>query len=477
MAPVDDFEVTLADHIATLTRVSSPSPNPYPTPLSSVQRNRFSMPAIYTPHSRLPPTPPEFFPQYSNGMRVDMNQQCAYNGPVEKYWMGDRFAHHAQAAYVPPPVINRQHWAREQAQAQAGYPLPPPGIAHPNPAAKRTSLPPAYDNTAYAPRQERAPVPEPVPEPEKPSGGVSATLDYEMDLMTDFVGMKAMELIMNVTYDNGQRLQPSYRKFVNQILSSTRLPKATILLGLAYLKKRMLMLDISGHRLDHVYRYLTIALLLASKFLDDNTFQNKSWSEVTALTVTEINKLEKHWLEDISWNLHIDRDGKNEFREFSDKWNLFRDVRLAPATPPLAPVDTGRTRSYSTYVSAPVHPTQYFRPVTNEHTVQLPPVRHEDAQYWSRAEYSPPSAPHTGPTTPESYHNSYGWPTVAYDNNVSSYRQAAPTDYSRLPPIQTAYNHNTWFRQHDHAHAPINCFCGQNSNNFYTANYGPPIIA
>src|SRR5690606_36638662 len=65
-------------------------------------------------------------------------------------------------------------------------------------------------------------------------GGVCAVLDYEVELMADYVSEMATRLVMPQ-----RAINPAFRKFVSQILTSTRLPRTTILLGMNYLAKRI----------------------------------------------------------------------------------------------------------------------------------------------------------------------------------------------------------------------------------------------
>ncbi|ORX36840.1 hypothetical protein BD324DRAFT_651321 [Kockovaella imperatae] len=52
-------------------------------------------------------------------------------------------------------------------------------------------------------------------------------------------------------------------------------------------------------------RVAMLGLLLAGKWLDDNSFLNKSWTEVTGISVTQIYQLEVAALRDFHWALYI----------------------------------------------------------------------------------------------------------------------------------------------------------------------------
>ncbi len=72
-------------------------------------------------------------------------------------------------------------------------------------------------------------------------GGVCAVLDYEVEMMADYVSEMATRLVMPRSTVNA-----AFRKFVSQILTSTRLPSTTILLGMNYLAKRVNMMHAAG---------------------------------------------------------------------------------------------------------------------------------------------------------------------------------------------------------------------------------------
>jgi hypothetical protein len=154
-------------------------------------------------------------------------------------------------------------------------------------------------------------------------GGVCAVLDYETELMAEYVAEMAMRVVMpNSAVTN------AFRKFVSQILTSTRLPSTTILLGMNYLAKRVNMLNAAGPfkaQEGQVWRMLTVALLLGSKFLDDNTFQNRSWSEVSGIAVHELNTMEFEWLRHINWVLYVNLDRSHDYNAWLSSWKDWQD--------------------------------------------------------------------------------------------------------------------------------------------------------
>ena len=189
-------------------------------------------------------------------------------------------------------------------------------------------------------------------------GGVCAVLDYEVELMADYVSEMATRVVMPQ-----RQVNPAFRKFVSQILTSTRLPSTTILLGMNYLAKRTNMMNAAGQRNQsegQIWRMLTISLLLGSKFLDDNTFQNKSWSEVSGIPVQELNTLEYEWLGAIHWCLYVNLDESKDYQAWLSNWKEWLETkkrqqhvgrdRLAGSVSPVE-TDVSRSRAQQLYTA------------------------------------------------------------------------------------------------------------------------------
>ena len=276
---------------------------------------------------------------------------------------------------------------------------------------------------------------------EKIIGGVSAKLDYDMERMTDFVcemsqGMYAIlqspiciadvDIVRSI--QPGCSVHPTFRKWVSQVLSSTRLPSATILLSLHYLSIRMRKLsDRAGsYRAadGQIYRLLTIAFLLGSKFLDDNTFINRSWSEVSGIKVAELNRLETEWLIAIKFDLHLDPKEAQGFGSWQAQWQRYTPQLAAAPISKLAelmPLDTrvGHNNSVAHQrMSAPLFSQVYHDHSLGNYSADARQSRYKFpsfAQYdgWngsqSASDTSPASAPHSGPTTPEYFGGANAW--------------------------------------------------------------------
>lgn len=439
------------------------------------------MPSFFAPSLHgLPPTPPDIH----NGSSMESEQPFYMFGPSAfppRYSQtGCEFIeqYSQSACYTKPAPMNSHSQSvhplrggREIATAHSI--LPQQGAVRPmyGPLATAPVLPPIRNNVQLPSmdsnvipqyrRQDIMMQPEQSQhrKEEKTTGGVAAHLDYEMDQMSDFVAEMAQgmydlystkinlaDIDLARSVSPGLSVPPQFRKYVFQILSSTRLPSSTILLSLYYLASRMRMLSAAGVYTSgsgQVYRMLTIALLLGSKFLDDNTFQNKSWAEVSNIPVADLNAMELEWLFAFEWKIH-DRiyDEQDGFATWRAHWNTWRNKatlksREQPRQRPTPTIDTHATRSQpiSTPLLSPEGP--------------IPPQYQRRSQYensWlnpAALEYSPPSAPQSGPTTPD-YYPLGPWPFAA--NPAPSFPRAWVPQQTYIPrsaprPQHPSYHH------------------------------------
>ncbi|KAF9406699.1 hypothetical protein BGZ94_002985 [Podila epigama] len=153
-----------------------------------------------------------------------------------------------------------------------------------------------------------------------------------------------------------EKVQPTpiFRKFSLDVLSATLLSPSVILLALKYIQKLMANLQ-STNKIVNTgdgaeYRFFTGALILANKFLDDNTFTNKTWADITGMKIKDINHLEMQFLSGIDFRLFT------SLAEYSDWLAALAHFtsKFMPAQYPIV------HKHYSTITlsnSPPVHPT------------------------------------------------------------------------------------------------------------------------
>ncbi|GKZ28668.1 hypothetical protein AbraIFM66950_011104 [Aspergillus brasiliensis] len=112
----------------------------------------------------------------------------------------------------------------------------------------------------------------------------------------------------------------AFQKWVTNILSTTQVSQNVILLALLFVYRlKKFNPGVRGKK-GSEYRLMTIALMLGNKFLDDNTYTNKTWAEVSGITVQEIHIMEVEFLSNIRYNLFV---SKEEWNEWHVKLGLF----------------------------------------------------------------------------------------------------------------------------------------------------------
>ena len=291
------------------------------------------------------------------------------------------------------------------------------------------------------------------------AGGVSAHLDYDMDEMATFVTYQAQKLVFG-----SSNTVPGFRKFVSQVLTSTRLPSSTIILAMSYMRGRVNFYynrGTFGFTEQDLYHFLTLALLLASKFLDDNTFQNKSWSEVTRIDVKTINALEIEWMIDNDWRLGL-FDGHN-LRLWQD-WESLWDGHVANQK------EEARLAQQARIASEELKAKQIMETMQiGSRRQSIPHIRVQPIPYtpdpWSHmysSQNTPPSAPDTAPPTPEywgsSSHADWGHtsgisispystlPSSAYSSMSakSTHNTPAPPSYDSATEFGIKHQFNPW---------------------------------
>lgn len=444
------------------------------------------MPSFYSFEMprQLPLTPPEYYEAYPDStIGADYQPtQCASqpcpSSRYEDYELG-RCSFSKQSGHTLAPLTDAASGKENERWLANGLTAPANGLSCALSTSVAPLLPPikapgrSLKETHQVQSRPGLPAPPAAPiQEEKPTGGVSAHLDYEMDSMAEFVAEMAQGMydlyesricLADIDILRSVHPKPSgapgvsaFRKYVLQVLSSTRLPSSTILLGLHYLVTRMKMLSTQGKYPkggSQIYQMLTTALLLGSKFLDDNTFQNRSWSEVSNIPVGELNVLELEWLDAIKWDLHVDPDDAQGFTMWRLHWQRWQAKRLRKSLEALklTPLDVNVQRlqqapkiqhsamtthsparsdsaysnpGYTGYKTSPWHTTTYDR---------WPSIQ-------SKTECSPPSAPKTDPTTPKWYNGPAGCGYTLPSQPSSTSTMQSHSHYVFPALRQTAYS-------------------------------------
>ncbi|KAJ1954769.1 hypothetical protein GGI12_005718 [Dipsacomyces acuminosporus] len=101
-----------------------------------------------------------------------------------------------------------------------------------------------------------------------------------------------------------EALQP-FQTFCCELLRSTQIAVPIVMLTLFYVKKfKQRIPDVNGGA-GSEYRMFVVALMLASKYLEDNTFTTQTWSDVSQLPAKDLIVMQREFLAALDHRLHV----------------------------------------------------------------------------------------------------------------------------------------------------------------------------
>ncbi|KAL4899524.1 hypothetical protein BDW74DRAFT_109397 [Aspergillus multicolor] len=113
-----------------------------------------------------------------------------------------------------------------------------------------------------------------------------------------------------------------FQKWVSTILTTTQVSQNVILLALLFIYRLKKSNPAVRGKKGSEYRLMTVALMLGNKFLDDNTYTNKTWADVSRITVQEIHVMEVEFLSNLRYNLYA---SEKEWAQWHVKLSLFAE--------------------------------------------------------------------------------------------------------------------------------------------------------
>lgn len=196
---------------------------------------------------------------------------------------------------------------------------------------------------------------------------------------------------------------PGFRKWLATILSTTQVSQNVVLLALLFIYRlKKLNPSVKG-KTGSEFRLITVALMLGNKcrcclcsfmfrerltfvVLDDNTYTNKTWAEVSGITVQEIHIMEVEFLQNMKYNLFTSevmwREWQVKLYRFWSFWEMASQTTFdvsprtsGPVSPalPSPPISQTQSPGFIGYTQPLVR--TYTNPTPDATTVgQLPPV-------------------------------------------------------------------------------------------------------
>ncbi|KAJ6160607.1 hypothetical protein N7470_004003 [Penicillium chermesinum] len=252
---------------------------------------------------------------------------------------------------------------------------------------------------------------------------------------------------------------PGFQKWVSTILSTTQVSQNVILLALLFIYRlKKFNSSVKGKK-GSEFRLMTVALMLGNKFLDDNTYTNKTWAEVSGIAVQEIHVMEVEFLSNIRYDLF---SSEAEWARWHTKLGLFGDyfnaasVLPVESEPPILRISPPRLQSTSPSSKLPSPPGD-FRPPSQPNwyapTPALPypmsqvgevapggsrkRTREEESEHQPMKRVSRPAHTASTPASislPSQYLNPAASLPPVLTPTSAPVSQPAPAGLSRLPP-------------------------------------------
>ncbi|KAJ9110882.1 hypothetical protein QFC19_001391 [Naganishia cerealis] len=115
--------------------------------------------------------------------------------------------------------------------------------------------------------------------------------------------------------------EPAFRDYLQRLITTTAVSQSVVIVALFYLYKararlqpQLIISDIVDKR--YGYSLCAASLMLANKFLDDNTYTSRTWATLSGYTLWEVNDCERGLLSALDFQLNI------SLTEYHDWWRF-----------------------------------------------------------------------------------------------------------------------------------------------------------
>ncbi|OAL70296.1 hypothetical protein A7D00_5262 [Trichophyton violaceum] len=218
---------------------------------------------------------------------------------------------------------------------------------------------------------------------------------------------------------------PGFKKWVTTVLTTTQVSKNVILLALLFIYRLKKFNPAVRGKRGSEFRLMTIALMMGNKFLDDNTYTNKTWAEVSGISVQEIHVMEVEFLSNVRYNLFVTKEEWSQWlaklsvfssyfekasRLSLDVYSANQSARASPVHSPLTPAMDNYRASQQT--ASQVYPTSSQAVNSSQARLSLSIPQSNNASLG----YDDPASHSAIPVEPLSAHRKRSWDDQANDN-------------------------------------------------------------
>lgn len=153
-------------------------------------------------------------------------------------------------------------------------------------------------------------------------------------------GRGGRDSVASIVTSYANEPSPAFRRFVHQVLVQTLLSPPAFLLGILNALRLLTMAQLSDGTIDPAvlelfaqptsaapFKLFTLGMMIANKHLDDNTFLNKTWNEVTGIPLAELNSTEAWFLKRCNYEVTVPDETWIGFLNRLQSWEEKRSSR------------------------------------------------------------------------------------------------------------------------------------------------------
>ncbi|CAO1637963.1 unnamed protein product [Parajaminaea phylloscopi] len=112
------------------------------------------------------------------------------------------------------------------------------------------------------------------------------------------------------------RLVPRSRfvSFIRDTLRTTQVSTSVLILALLYIRRLKLLHPRLRGQEGSEYRLCVTALMLGNKFLDDHTYTNKTWSDISGISLKDVTRMEVEFWLGLQMRIHVTESEYTEWQ-------------------------------------------------------------------------------------------------------------------------------------------------------------------
>ncbi|KUI58813.1 Meiotically up-regulated gene 80 protein [Cytospora mali] len=333
----------------TSTRCQKRFPTPPHHPINEVPHHTrssletqpdYNMSAVY--HGPQAVTYDSRVPTREHHALAQIERSRPYETGMETY---QRYPSQSQLQQYQPPVPLQARHA-----SSSSHPVPRQSTRPSTPNSAHSSHAASAANSTNGDIQSMVLHSLQVPACISPKGGNLADFSAQLTCLFWFESPKILETAENIRSFPRDKPLPrlaatalpteAFKKWVQTVLSTTQVTQNVILLAVMFIYRLKMTNPSVRGRPGSEYRLLTVALMLGNKFLDDNTYTNKTWAEVSGISVQEIHVMEVEFLSNMRYALLASKEQWEEWLGKLTAYFEFWDRVTKPASPAVVPSPT-----------------------------------------------------------------------------------------------------------------------------------------